>query len=72
MSTYYYLVCDQHKAVSQVIGGRSFPHRWWSNDGGEIESFLAEHADCKPNPQLVSEHDGRTDDYAEVPAAEEA
>lgn len=66
MSTFYYLVCDEHKAISRVIGGRSFPARWWSNDEGELEEFLDAHGDCDPNPVLISEHDGRADDYTEL------
>jgi hypothetical protein len=70
MSTYYYAVCDTHRVVSRILGGRSFPERWWANDEGELEHFLREHGDCKPNPQIVSEHDDRTLDYAEQePAA---
>jgi hypothetical protein len=65
LSTYYYLACDRHKVVSRVIGGRSFPHRWWSNDEGELETFLEAHGDCKPLPVLISEHDARADDYTE-------
>lgn len=65
MSTFYYAVCDKHRVHSWVLGGRSFPDRWWSNDEGELEDFLREHGDCKPAPQIVSEHDERTDDYAE-------
>lgn len=66
MSTFYYLACDKHKVVSRVIGGRSFPHRWWSNDEGELEAFLEAHGDCKPNPVLVSEHDDARMDYEEL------
>lgn len=66
MSTYYYAVCDTHKVVSRVIGGRSFADRWWSNDDGELEQFLEAHGSCKPCPQIISEHDGRADDYEEL------
>jgi len=67
MSTFYYLICDSHRVQSRVIGGRSFPHRWWSNDDGELEQFLETHGDCHPNPVLVSEHDSRTDEYDQLP-----
>ena len=66
MSTYYYLVCDIHRAASEVIGGRSFPNRWWANDEGELEAFLELHAGCEPRPQLVSEHDDRAYEYDKV------
>lgn len=69
MSTYYYLACDKHKAASDVIGGRSFPDRWWSNDEGELEAFLGAHADCEPRSQLISEHDERSEAYERVSAA---
>lgn len=68
MSTWYYAVCDKHKAVSRIIGGRSYPQRWWSNDGGELEDFLQAHADCSPCPQIVNEDDDRCDAYTEVPS----
>lgn len=67
MSTYYYLACDAHKAVSGVIGGRSFPDRWWSEDGDALADFLEAHARCEQSPVLVSEHDERLSDYEEVP-----
>jgi hypothetical protein len=70
MSTFYYLICDRHRAHSRVIGGRSFPHRWWSNDGRELEDFLEAHADCKPYPYLVSEHNDRTLEYDEMKSTE--
>lgn len=66
MSTYYYAVCDKHRIVSDVIGGRSFPARWWSNDGGELEAFLEAHAGCEPRPRIISEHDPESDDYTEL------
>lgn len=67
MSTYYLAVCDEHRVVSRVLGGRSFPGRWWRNDNGELEQFLREHGDCDPPPQIISEHDDRNVDYAEMP-----
>lgn len=68
MSTYYYLVCDGHKIVSDVIGGRSFPDRWWQNDGGELPIFLREHGNCEPPPRLVSEHEDVVYEYTELRA----
>jgi hypothetical protein len=68
VSTYYYLVCEEHKVVSEVIGGRSFPARWWSNDNGELERFLEAHGDCKPAPLLLNEYDDRTFEYPEIPS----
>lgn len=66
MSTYYHAVCDQHRVVSRVLGGRSYPARWWSNNEGELADFLEVHGDCKPAPQIVSEYDDRTIDYTEL------
>lgn len=63
MSTYYYAACDAHRVVSEVLGGRSFPDRWWQNDGNELANFLREHAECKPAPRIVSELDKRVDAY---------
>lgn len=71
MSTYYYAICTKHEVSSRILGGRSFPNRWWSNDGGELEQFLEIHGDCKPPPLIVSEHDERTLDYAQMPDEEE-
>jgi hypothetical protein len=71
VSTYYYLLCEQHKVSSHVIGGRAFPDRWYSTSRGELEQFLADHADCKPNPILVNEHDDRVDDWDRYPYPEE-
>lgn len=68
MSIFYYLACDRCTVVSRVIGGRSFPDRWWSNDEGELEAFLQDHASCAPNPVLVSEHDDARMAYEEMPA----
>ena len=64
MSTYYYAICDEHRAVSDVIGGRSFPDRWWQNDGDELAAFLEAHNACRM--EIVSEHDDRSTDYIEV------
>jgi hypothetical protein len=52
MSTYYALVCDTHRVVSGVIGERSLAARWWENSVGVLAAFLAEHADCRPGPEL--------------------
>lgn len=71
MSTFYYAVCDAHRAVSDVIGGRSFPDRWWQNDAGELAAFLRAHGGCA-RLEIVPEHDDRSTDYDEVPAAAES
>lgn len=72
MSTWYYLVCDCHRVHSGILGGRSFPARWWMqpDDHGRLAAFLEAHHDCKP--VLLSEHDDRTWDdvgtgYSEFP-----
>lgn len=70
MSTYYYLVCDAHRVMSGVIGGRSFPDRWWGEDD-RVAPFLREHAECLPNPRLVSEHDDVTLEYDAMPVEED-
>lgn len=69
MSTYYFATCDKHRVISQVIAGRSFPDRWWQNDGPELADFLAEHASCVPMPRIVSEYDGRVRDYTAIKEA---
>jgi hypothetical protein len=66
MSTYYALVCDTHRVVSGVIGERSLAARWWENSVGVLAAFLAEHADCRPNPVLISEHDERAWQYRDM------
>ena len=60
MSTWYYLVCDRHKVYSHILGGRSFPDRWWMQEdrNGALADFLEAHNACKP--VLVSEADERT------------
>lgn len=55
MSTYYFLICDHHRAVSGVIGGRSFPDRWWTEPNIDIGSFLCAHEGCEA--RVASEHD---------------
>lgn len=70
MSTYYHAICTTHRAASGVIGGRSFPDRWWQDDGRELADFLEAHAECRPEPLIVNEHDSRLDDYEYVEALE--
>lgn len=64
MSTYYYLVCDTHRARS-FVGRESFLGDMKPSPSG-LKRFLEDHAHCTPSPVLVTEHDDRTTDYQEV------
>ena len=72
MSTYYYLACDTHSIRSSIVGGRSFPHRWWADpDHGALADFMEDHAECEPSPRLVSEYRLGFYEYAEQISAHE-
>lgn len=63
MSTYYYLVCEEHKVVSEIVARQGLLADWQVNPFG-LEHFLSNHSSCKPT--LVTEHDERVDDYEKV------
>jgi endonuclease III len=63
MSTWYYLVCDKHRVSTDIILGRWFPDRWWTDHEESLAAFGRDHADCKPAPRLVSEHAAEAGDY---------
>ena len=63
MSMYYYLVCDEHKVVSEMVARQGLLADWSVAPFG-LEHFLSEHGGCKPI--LITEHDERVDDYEKV------
>lgn len=65
MSEYVVAVCREHRAVSRVIGGRQLGG-WFANDDGELVDFLEAHGACS-GLEIVSEHDGRAEQYDVVP-----
>lgn len=63
MSTYYYLACDEHHTISEIVARVNLMADWNLVPFG-LERFLSEHGSCKP--VLITEHDDRADTYEKV------
>lgn len=64
MSTYYYAICTDHQAVSEILVRQPFLGDWqaWSSN---LLAFVEEHGSCKS--LIVTEHDDRVFDYKQQP-----
>lgn len=59
MSDYFHLVCNEHRAVSDVVATNK---AWQGDEDGRLAAFVLTHSRC--SPVLVSEYDPRVDQYA--------